>query len=327
MSSRSSGLPETLRFAARSSPLSRLQVDLVRSALGIGAAGEPEVDPGLAGRAVASPEEGRLVALETTGDMRKEVPIHSIGGRGVFVKEVDEVVLSGRADAAVHSAKDLPSRLTEGLVAAAYLPRADPRDALVGRSLADLPSGATVASGSVRRRAQLCWLRPDLRVIELRGNVGTRLSKVPPGGAIVVAMAALDRLGLAAGATQILSSLEMLPQVGQGAIAVCCREEDEDVRAALAVADDADTRAAVESERAWLRAVGGGCEAPVAAYARRGDGGVLVLQAMIASLDGHVVVREEERGSDPAALGETLAERMLQGCGGAALLAQSGIGA
>ncbi len=313
----------SLRLAARTSPLSRLQVDLVRAALGLtpalegpAAAGEP------AGAATSEPA---LVALDTTGDLEADLPIHSIGGRGVFVKEVDEAVLDGRADASVHSAKDLPSRLGEGLVIAAYLPRADPRDALVGRSLASLAAGATVASGSVRRRAQLCWLRPDLRLAELRGNIATRLSKVPPGGAVVVAMAALDRLGLAAEAAQVLSTLEMLPQVGQGAVAVCCREGDEDVRGALAGADDSATRSAVECERAWLRAVGGGCEAPVAAYARPAGEGRLVLDAMIASLDGHVLVREEGSGSDPVSVGEELADRMLHECGGAAVLAQSGI--
>ncbi|HEV8063966.1 MAG TPA: hydroxymethylbilane synthase, partial [Acidimicrobiales bacterium] len=201
-----------------------------------------------------------------------------------------------------------------------YLPRADPRDALVGLSLAELSPGARVASGSVRRRAQLAWLRPDLTFEDLRGNIGSRLGKVPVGGAVVVAMAALDRLGLSARAAQVLSPSEMLPQVGQGAVALCCRAEDEDVLALLALVDDPITRRAVAAERAWLAAVGGGCDLPVGAYCTAA-GDRLELEAMIASLDGHVVVRSRLGGGDPAELGAALAADLLDR-GGRSLLPQ-----
>lgn len=299
-----------LRLATRSSPLALVQVDLVTAAIaGLGGSG----------RHVAE-----TVSLETLGDRRGDVPIHAIGGHGVFAKEVDEAVLLGAADASVHSAKDLPSNLTDGLVIGAFLPRADPRDAIVGVALSELPPGGLVASGAVRRRAQLGWLRPDLRFAELRGNMGSRLAKVPQGGAIVVAMAALERLGWADRAAQVLSTTEMLPQAGQGAVAVCCRRGDERALELLQAIDDLDTRAEVEAERAWLRAVGGGCDAPVAAHARVAPGREVRLEAMIATLDGHAMVRQAMIGTDPAELGETLAAHMLDECGARLLLDQTG---
>jgi hydroxymethylbilane synthase len=313
-----------LRLATRSSPLALLQVELVGVALAAGRHDGAGDVPGGAAGAVAHSRTVEAVALQSSGDLRRDVPIHAIGGRGVFVKEIDDAVMTGLADASVHSAKDLPSSISDGLVIAAYLPRADPRDALVGTPLPDLAPGAVVASGSVRRRAQLAWLRTDLRFAELRGNIASRLDKVPPGGAVVVALAALERLGVADAASYVLSTTEMLPQVGQGAIAVCCRPDDAAVLGALQAIDDARTRAEVESERSWLRAVGGGCEAPVGAYAQSVSGG-LRLEAMIASLDGHVLVREAMTGSDPSALGEALAARLLYECGGQSLLAQAGI--
>lgn len=307
--------PSPLRLATRSSPLALVQVDLVTAALASRAAAAS----GTGGPPVAA------LALQTAGDLHADVPIHAVGGRGVFVKEVDDAVLEGRADASVHSAKDLPSVLDDRLVIAAYLPRADPRDALVGATLRALPPGAVVASGSVRRRAQLAWLRPDLRFAELRGNMASRLAKVPAGGAVVVAMAALERLELTGRAAQVLSLTEMLPQIGQGAIAVCCRRDDETLRSLLHTIDHDDTRASVEAERAWLRAVGGGCDAPVAAHARRLSTGGLRLEAMIASLDGHALVREAMTGSDPGDLAQALAAEVLDRCGGRALLEQAGI--
>ncbi len=168
-----------------------------------------------------------LVVIATSGDQRRDVPVWELGGQGVFVKEVQAAVLDGRADVAVHSAKDLPSWTPEGLVLAAITERADPRDALVGTRLADLQPGAQVATGSVRRRAQLAWVRPDLTFTGLRGNIGTRLERVPDGGAVVVAAAALARLGLLDRAAEILPTAVMLPQVGQGAIGVECRAGDD----------------------------------------------------------------------------------------------------
>jgi len=284
--------------------LARRQVDLVAAALA-------------GGRAAAA------VPVRTSGDVRSDVPIHLVGGRGVFVKEVDDAVLEDRADASVHSAKDVPSVLREGLVIGAYLPRADARDALVGTPLSEMVPGAVVATGSVRRRAQLAWLRPDLRFAELRGNIATRLGKVPPGGAVVVAMAALVRLGMTDRAAHVFSTTEMLPQIGQGAIAVCCRCEDAEVIAILGEMDDVTTRAEVECERAWLRSVGGGCDAPVGAHARRMPDGGLRLDAVIASLDGHVLVREAMTGSDPETLGRALAADILDRCGGRAVLEET----
>lgn len=299
-----------LRLATRGSPLALIQAELVvASLLTTGVLAEP-------------------VVVETSGDRRKDVPIHAIGGQGVFVKEVDAAVLDGSAEASVHSAKDLPSspvRRDAGedagdLPIAAVLPRSDPRDVLVGRRLAMLPAGARVATGSVRRRAQLAWLRPDLSFEELRGNVATRLDKVPPGGAVVVAMAALVRLGLQNRAAQVLSHREMLPQVGQGAIAICCRPDDDEVLSVLAAIDDGGARATVTAERAWLRATGGGCDLPVGAHATVGAGGTITLEAMIASLDGHVIVRQRHSGDDAETLGADLARSMLSDGGGRALL-------
>lgn len=211
-----------------------------------------------------------LVLVETTGDVRLDVPLHTIGGQGVFVKEVQAAVLDGRADLAVHSAKDLPSASTEGLVIAAYCARRDPADALVGRRLDELASGATIATGSVRRRAQLSRVRPDLRFVELRGNIDTRLSKVPDDGAIVMAVAALDILAMTDRIAERLDVDTFVPAVGQGCVAVECRDDDDDTRAAVARVDDAPTRHAVEVERAFLGQLGSGCSLPVGGHVRDG---------------------------------------------------------
>jgi hydroxymethylbilane synthase len=213
------------------------------------------------------PLEIELVLVETTGDVRRDVALHAIGGQGVFVREVQQAILDGRADAAVHSAKDLPSRVADGLVLAAVPRRGDPRDALVGRALHELPSGATVATGSVRRRAQLRTLRPDLRFVELRGNIGTRMERVPPDGAIVVAAAALDRLGWLDRAAEVFDVERVCPQVGQGALAVECRADDPTTQALVRGIEDVPSRAAVDAERGFLAAFGGGCDLPVAAHA------------------------------------------------------------
>jgi hydroxymethylbilane synthase len=299
-----------LRLATRGSPLALAQARIVADAFGRHGAGEVET-----------------VVIETAGDRRRDVPIHALGGQGVFVKEVEQAVLDGRADAAVHSAKDLPSALGP-LALVAVLPRADPRDALVGRRLDALGPGARVATGSVRRRAQLAWLRPDLTFSELRGNMATRLDKVPDGGAVVVAMAALERLGLLERVAQVLDPAEMLPQVGQGAIAVCCRPDDTATALALSAIDDLDSSTALRAERAWLCEIGGGCEFPVGAHAVVSAAGELRLEALIASLDGHVVVRTSRAGSasgtGPEELGAGLAREMLSEHGGDALLERAG---
>ena len=266
-----------------------------------------------------------LIVVDTSGDRRQDRPVWEIGGQGVFVKEVQAAVLDGRADAAVHSAKDLPSRTAPGLTIAALPARADARDVLVGTRLADLGPGAPVATGSVRRRAQLTWLRPDLTFVNLRGNIATRLARIPTGGAIVMAAAALERLELEPSVLQVLEPSEMLPQVGQGAIAVECRAGDDVTLDALAVADDRSTRLCVEAERAFLARLGGGCDLPVGAHATLHSDD-LVLHGMLASLDGRSVLRSTTRGraADGAALGVALAEDLLAS-GGAGLLEDAGL--
>jgi hydroxymethylbilane synthase len=211
-----------------------------------------------------------LVFVETTGDQRRDVPLHVIGGQGVFVKEVQQAVLDGRADGAVHSAKDLPSEAHPELVIGAFCRRRDPADALVGRSLAELALGATVATGSVRRRAQLALARPDLDFLELRGNIHTRLERVPEGGAIVMACAALDILGLTERVAERLDPARFVPAVGQGCVAVECRAGDSPTLELLAAVDDAPTRHSVEVERSFLAELGAGCTLPVGAHAADG---------------------------------------------------------
>jgi hydroxymethylbilane synthase len=211
-----------------------------------------------------------LVAIETTGDVRTDVPIHVIGGQGVFVKEVQRAVLDGRADLAAHSAKDLPSATTDGLVIGAFCERRDASDVLIGSTLDALPLGATVATGSVRRRAQLSLVRPDLQFQELRGNIDSRLSKVPEGGAIVMAAAALQILGMLDRVAEVLPPETFIPAVGQGCVAVECRTEDVDTISALKAIDHVQTRHDVEVERAFLGELGSGCSLPVGAHAADG---------------------------------------------------------
>ena len=295
-----------LRIATRGSALARWQADevarLIRTA-------NPDVHV-------------ELVIVETVGDRRLDLPISELGGQGVFIKEVQAAVLDGRADVAVHSAKDLPSSAsTPGLHIGAFLERADPRDALVGSTLDGLPSGATVATGSVRRRAQLAWLRPDLTFADLRGNIPTRLQRVPSGGAVVVAAAALARLSLSDRADEVLDVSVMLPQVGQGAIAIECGDDDETVNKLLGALDDSRTRVAVECERGFLASLGSGCDLPVGAYARAGEDEVSV-EGMLATADGRVMLKARAEGpaASAAELGARLAEDLLAS-GGVELLA------
>jgi len=238
-----------IRLATRSSAQARTQAEVVAQAL-TAATGLPV----------------ELVFVETLGDKNKDQPLHQIGGQGIFVKEVQQAVLRGNADIAVHSAKDLPSQHAEGLVIGAWCERRDAGDALVGKSLSGLEIGATVATGSVRRRAQLLTVRPDLKFVELRGNIHTRLEKIPADGSIVMAIAALQVLGLTSQITQALPTAEFVPMVGQGCVAVECRDGDDEILAAIANIDHAQTRYAVEIERAFLAQLGAGCSMPVGAY-------------------------------------------------------------
>ncbi|MHB1130200.1 MAG: hydroxymethylbilane synthase [Ilumatobacteraceae bacterium] len=255
-----------IRLATRSSAQARTQAEVVAHALS----------------ALSDGEQVELVFVETLGDQRTDVPLHTIGGQGVFVKEVQQAVLNGNADIAVHSAKDLPSMPTPGLIVGAWCERRDARDALVGSRLDDLAHGATVATGSVRRRKQLSSLRPDLRFIDLRGNIHTRLEKVPEGGAIVMAVAALQVLGLTEQIAEILDPNVMVPMIGQGCVAVECRTDDHSTHALLRHIDHARTRRAVEIERTFLAELGAGCNMPIGAYVDETD----ALTTFLASGDG-----------------------------------------
>ena len=258
------------------------------------------------------------VVVSTSGDRRQDIPIHEMGGKGVFVKEVQAAVLDGRADIAVHSMKDLPSGTPDGLVLGAVPARADARDVLIGARLADLAEGAVVASGSVRRRAQLAALRPDLRFEELRGNIATRLDKAASFDAIVMAAAALDRLGEAPEVVDRLPVETMLPQVGQGALAIECRVDDEVTRTALAGIEDAEARILTDAERAFLAELGGDCDLPAGAHAIR-EGGEIRLRSLLAAPDGSTVLHDDRAGADPEPLGRGAARALLDN-GGLALL-------
>ncbi len=281
-----------LRAATRGSALARWQTAHIAELLGRAA----DVQP---------------VLVTTTGDQLADEPISAIGGKGVFVKEVQAAVLDGRADIAVHSAKDLPAATPDGLVIAAVPRRADPRDALVGCRLSDLPEGGLVATGSARRRIQLRELRPDLRFAELRGNIGTRLAKAADYDAIVMAQAALDRLGEHPPVVDVLGCDLMVPQVGQGDLAVECRADDGRVRELLGAIEDPTTRWAVDAERAFLSTLGGDCTLPAGAHAHV-EGSTLAMRAVLA--DGpdsrcHTVAGE---GEDGEALGQRLARHLLK---------------
>lgn len=206
------------------------------------------------------------VYVDTQGDLNATTPLHQMGGQGVFVKEVQRAVLDGRADIAVHSAKDLPSQPADGLTIGAFGQRRSPNDALIGKSLDQLAKGATVATGSVRRRAQIQRLRPDLVFVDLRGNIQTRLSKVPDGGAIVMAVAALEILGLTENIAEILDVSVAVPMVGQGSVAVECRSNDVRTQELLGAIDHTVSRRAIEAERAFLGELGAGCSLPVGAH-------------------------------------------------------------
>jgi hydroxymethylbilane synthase len=281
----------TLRAATRGSPLARWQAHHVAALL-------QATDPDL---------RVELLVVDTQGDRHLDEPIWELGGKGVFAKEVQAAVLDGRADLAVHSAKDLPSVSPEGLVIAGIPERGDVRDALVGATLADLPEGAEVATGSLRRQAQLAAVRPDLRFVGLRGNMQTRLAKAADHDAVVVAATALDRLGLAHHIAERLAVDLVLPQVGQGALAVECRDDDDDLRARLRAVEHGPTRLAVDAERAFLAELGGDCTLPAGAHAELDADGGLLLHAVLADHVGGRVLRRHERGDDPEALGRTVA--------------------
>lgn len=258
-----------------------------------------------------------LLPMSTKGDRVQDRSLAAIGGKGLFIKELEAALEERRADLAVHSMKDVPADLPDALMIAAVLPRADARDALVSASagrLEDLPRGARLGTSSLRRQAQLLAARPDLMIEPLRGNVDTRLRRLDAGelDAIVLACAGLVRLGLEARITARLEPKIFLPAVGQGVIGIECRTDDERTREVLHALEDGATRAATDAERAFAQRLGGSCQSPIAGYAQV-DGDRLTLEGLVAEPDGSRVLRDSISGStaDAKLLGEQLAERVL----------------
>jgi hydroxymethylbilane synthase len=265
-----------LRIGARGSPLSLAQTGLTRDAL----AAALGVDA----------DALEIVPITTSGDRIQDRRLIEAGGKGLFTKELDEALLDGRIDCAVHSMKDLPTKLPAGVALACVPAREDPRDAFVSakaKALADLPAGARVGTASLRRQAQVLHLRPDLNIAILRGNVATRIQRTTNGDfdATFLGIAGLNRLGMAHAAAAILTPEEMLPAVGQGALAIVCRDDDERARKLLTSIDDATTHAAVIAERAFLDVLDGSCRTPIAAYATI-DGDHIDLRGEFLSTDG-----------------------------------------
>ena len=291
-----------LRLATRRSPLALAQAEGVRRTL---------LERGV---------EAELVALETYGDREPTAPLSEIAGKGIFAVEIQGAVIEGRADVAVHSAKDLPSETPTGLRLASVPERRDPADVLVGRSMAGLGPGATVATGSPRRRALLLDRRPDLNVIELRGNMATRLAVADRHDvdAVVAAAAALARLDLTQLIAERLDPNWFIPQIGQGALALEVRDDDAEVIALVESISHPASFIAVRAERAFLRELGAGCSIPAAAHASVANG-VISLRALMAAVDGSRVLRGEMTGHDPAELGRAMAQFLRDESGGSEL--------
>ena len=281
-----------LRLGTRRSPLALAQASFVAARL--------------AARGVAT----SIVEVETSGDRRREEALSSLGGQGVFAVEIQAALLVGEVDVAVHSAKDLPSTSPEGLVLASVPERRDAADVLVGRALAGLGPGASVATGSPRRRALILERRPDLHVVELRGNMATRLARAGRDvDAVIAAAAALERLGESGLVAERLDPEWFVPQVGQGALALEARADDEATRAVLALIDDDVAHATLRAERSFLRTLGAGCTVPAGAHARH-HAGTLSLSGVMLAVDGSLSVRGLMSGEDPEALGAALATQL-----------------
>jgi len=287
-----------LRIGTRGSLLAKWQAEFIRKQLFAATGMEPEV-----------------IVIKTAGDKMQHVPVTQIGGKGIFIKELEEALLEETIDLAVHSVKDIPTDVPSRLMFPAVCRRDDMRDCLVGSTLANLRGGARVGTSSLRRQAQLRHLRPDLDLRDLRGNVDTRLRKVESGEyeAIVVAKAGLDRLGLSQRISEILSPEVCMPAVGQGAIAVECRLRDTEAGDLLAPLDDAETRSAVIAERALLAALHGGCQVPMGAWARV-ERGELLMDACVCSVDGSQCVKQRATAppDQAAQLGEHMARLLIE---------------
>ncbi len=296
-----------LKIGTRGSPLALWQAHEVRRCLM---------------EAFALPQAAfEVVVIKVTGDVVQDKALREIGGKGLFTREIEEALLDGSIDIAVHSMKDMPTLQPEGLVLDCYLPRADVRDGFVSHrfaSIADLPQGAVVGSSSLRRRAQLGLRRPDLRLVEFRGNVQTRMKKLEEGvaDATFLAMAGLNRLGMGGVARGAIAPEEMLPAVAQGAIGVERRVSDARVAAMLAAIHDRETGLQLAAERAFLLRLDGSCQTPIAGLALV-DGDALWLRGEILRPDGSASVTGERRGpvADGAAIGTALAEELLQRAG------------
>ena len=292
---------QSIRIATRKSPLAMWQAEHVAAAL-------QAAHPGL---------QVELLGMSTQGDKILDTPLAKIGGKGLFVKELEQGMLEGRADIAVHSMKDVPVELPEGLHLPVIMEREDPRDAFVSNaygSLDELPEGARVGTSSLRRQSQLLELRPDLELLPLRGNVNTRLRKLDEGeyDAIILAAAGLIRLGFGERIRTFLEPEQSLPAIGQGAVGIECRAEDERVNRLIAPLHHAPTAARVLAERALNNRLEGGCQVPIAGHAIL-ENGQLWLRGLVGSVDGKVIIRGEIRGEEVEAesMGVTLAEWLL----------------
>ena len=294
-------MTETLRIATRKSQLALWQAEYVRDVL-------LQYHPDL---------NVELVKMTTEGDRILDTPLAKVGGKGLFVKELETGLLNGDADIAVHSMKDVPIELPEGLHLSVICPREDPRDAFISNDyklFEDLPKGARLGTSSLRRQCQLAAQRPDLNIIDLRGNVNTRLRKLDAGNydAIILAAAGLKRLGMQDRITQTLSPEISLPAIGQGAVGIECRQDDDWVNELLAPLNDRDTAIRVRAERALNHRLQGGCQVPIAGYAELSHG-VILLRGLVGTVDGTEIIHGEIAGQpeDAEYLGRVLAEDLL----------------
>jgi hydroxymethylbilane synthase len=292
---------DVIRIGTRGSPLAVWQAEWVRSRL----------------LALHPQYKVELTKIKTTGDKILDVPLAQVGGKGLFVKEIETALLEGRIDLAVHSMKDMPAQVPSGLCIGVVPERENPLDILIARNgylFKDLPQGAKIGSSSLRRGAQVRHIRPDMTVHPLRGNLDTRIRKLDTEGldAIVLAAAGVKRLGLEAHITEYLPETIMLPAIGQGALAIEVREDDDATRNLIAPMDHRDTRLAVESERAFLSRLEGGCQVPIAAHAKIA-GDAIELTGLVAEVNGSVLLRDTITGSvdKHEALGVELANKLL----------------
>ncbi|MEG0404597.1 MAG: hydroxymethylbilane synthase [Acinetobacter sp.] len=298
---------KTLKIATRQSPLALWQAEHIRARL----------------NALYPDLTVELVKFVTQGDKILDTPLAKIGGKGLFVKELEAALLDGRADLAVHSMKDVPMHLPEGLTLAVICEREDPLDAFVSNHYLhfdELPLGAKVGTSSLRRKCQILQLRPDIEIVDLRGNVGTRLSKLDDGlyDAIILASAGLKRLGLADRIRHCLAPIMSLPAVGQGALGLECRSDDAELLKLIAPLQHEETSICVRAERAFNAYLEGGCQVPIAGYATLLNDDQLQIEGRVGSVDGQTLLKEQLVGeiANAEQLGEQLAQRLLaQGAG------------